>query len=474
MMPPRSRRPRLLLNILILLSLTWSLPSFVTAGYDPVDRYSAAPAGFSCDSVTEIPKTECEALVALYNSSSGAGWNYRTAWLLTSTPCSWFGVTCTSNRVTEIELIRNDLTGSIPSELADLANLERLDLAINELGGAIPPELGGLSHLKYLRLDSNDLSGVIPAEISGMVSLQSLSLRSNKLYGSIPPTLGALTNLERLDLAENLIGGSLPPELGRLTKLKGLSLYDMELGGTIPRELGNLSSLERLSLFSNHIYGVIPPEIANLANLEDLWLSDNNLSGSLPSAMGNMRNLGALGLSGNPLAGPLPSTMTQLPLHSFDFSDTYLCEREDAAFQTWLSGISDLSRTNIICSNPQARGYVFLDTDEDGTRDASETEGLVDIHVYVTQGGSKIRSALTIDGGWYEFHDLPESYLCVKPEMPAGYALTTQAERCSSFAYGYIVDAYFGVREEPATPTPTPTETVTPTVRGVWLPMIIR
>ncbi len=511
MKPPRSRRTRFLLNFAILLSLALSIPSSVAAGndvagndgagYDPVDAGAASPAGFSCDSVTEIPRAECEVLVAFYNGTGGpTDWTSREGWLQTSTPCSWRGISCTSNRVTAISLSKNDITGAIPSELADLANLEELYLVTNNLSGAIPRELGGLSHLEYLRLDDNALTGVIPTEISDIVSLSTLLLGSNQLYGSIPselgqltelqlldlstnrltgtipPSIGNLTNLEYLYLAENRIGGSIPPELGRLTNLRVLLLRDMELSGAIPRELGDLSSLGQLALANNHLQGPIPPELTNLANLDTLWLSNNNLSGSLPSAMGNLRKLDHLGLSDNALAGPLPSTMTQLSPRQFEFSHTFLCEPGDATFQSWLGSIATLSRTNIICSSPQARGYVFLDSDEDGTRDASETEGLEGIHVYVTQGGSRVRSAFTIDAGWYEFHDLPESYLCVKPEIPAGYALTTQAERCSSFAYGYIVDAYFGIKEEPVPPTPTPTATPTetPDTPGVWLPMIVR
>ncbi len=36
---------------------------------------------FSCADVAEIPQVECEALVALYNSTNGPGWTYTpTGW----------------------------------------------------------------------------------------------------------------------------------------------------------------------------------------------------------------------------------------------------------------------------------------------------------------------------------------------------------------------------------------------------------
>jgi len=37
-----------------------------------------AQAVTDCAAVTEIPSTECEALVALYNSTDGANWSYNS------------------------------------------------------------------------------------------------------------------------------------------------------------------------------------------------------------------------------------------------------------------------------------------------------------------------------------------------------------------------------------------------------------
>ena len=58
------------------------------------------PAPFTgCANQTEIPKAECDALVALYNSTNGAGWTNHTGWLQTDTPCSWYGVYCGAGHV---------------------------------------------------------------------------------------------------------------------------------------------------------------------------------------------------------------------------------------------------------------------------------------------------------------------------------------------------------------------------------------
>ncbi|MEN8220437.1 MAG: hypothetical protein ABFS56_29630, partial [Pseudomonadota bacterium] len=53
-----------------------------------------AQAATDCAAVTEIPSTECQALIALYNSTDGANWSNKTGWNLTNTPCSWYGIQC--------------------------------------------------------------------------------------------------------------------------------------------------------------------------------------------------------------------------------------------------------------------------------------------------------------------------------------------------------------------------------------------
>jgi hypothetical protein len=121
-----------------------------------------------CDNVTQIPTEECQALIALYESTDGANWDNNDGWNDTSTPCNddddggWYGVTCVSEQVTRLYLYSNELNGEIPPELGDLSGLERLLLFDNALSGVIPPELGDLSQLEYLWLQNSGLCGDIP------------------------------------------------------------------------------------------------------------------------------------------------------------------------------------------------------------------------------------------------------------------------------------------------------------------------
>ncbi len=112
-----------------------------------------------CATQAEIPEAECNALVALYNSTGGASWTNHTNWLQTDTPCSWYGVSCTAGLVTGLNLSSNNLVGSLPAGL------------------------GNLTNLTSLLLDGNNLLGEIPASITSLTSLTTLSL-SCGLYSS--------------------------------------------------------------------------------------------------------------------------------------------------------------------------------------------------------------------------------------------------------------------------------------------------
>ena len=358
---------------------------------------STPPSGFSCDRVSEIPRGECQALVALYESTNGQSWTNKAGWLENNTPCSWYGVTCDAGHVVELslwgnqlsgeippqignltnlqvlDLRSNQLSGSIPPEIGNLTNLQRLDLGsnrlsgsipseignlrdlrvldlwVNRLSGEIPPQIGNLTNLQKLGLSNNQLSGSIPPEVGNLTNLQLLYLGSNQLSGSIPPQIGNLTNLRELYLSYNQLSGSIPPEIGNLTNLQGLALGSNQLSGSIPPEIGNLTNLQGLNLGSNQLSGSIPPEIGNLANLVFLNLGSNQLSGSIPPEIGNLTSLMWLYLDSNQLSGPLPRSLMSLRLSIFWFNSTNLCEPGDAEFQAWLASIPDLKRTGVIC-----------------------------------------------------------------------------------------------------------------------------
>src|SRR5262245_17874366 len=72
------------------------------------------PAASFCSSVSQIPVSECEALVAFYNSTGGPKWALKRGWLETQQPCDWAGVDCIDGHVSAIMLNYNDLRGPLP------------------------------------------------------------------------------------------------------------------------------------------------------------------------------------------------------------------------------------------------------------------------------------------------------------------------------------------------------------------------
>jgi hypothetical protein len=51
--------------------------------------------GAATEASAAIPASERAALIALYTSTDGAHWTYRSGWLgVSGTECTWYGVAC--------------------------------------------------------------------------------------------------------------------------------------------------------------------------------------------------------------------------------------------------------------------------------------------------------------------------------------------------------------------------------------------
>ena len=226
------------------------------------------PLPLATATIPASPKSERDALVALYNATDGGRWRERANWVSDAPVGTWYGVTTDSNgHVTELDLSENQLKGPIPADLANLEQLEALYLNDNQLTGAIPAELGDLSRLVRLLLAGNELSGEIPEELGNLGSLELLLLGENKLSGKVPPGLGKLATLNVLALQANELTGEIPPEVGDLANLEILFLYENELSGEVPPELGKLSNLQILALHDNQLSGTLPDTLGDLVNL---------------------------------------------------------------------------------------------------------------------------------------------------------------------------------------------------------------
>ena len=264
--------------------------------------------------VVTIPvNADRDALIALYEATDGPNWNERGNWASRRPLRLWKGVRVNAaGRVTELRLLGNGLTGSIPPEFGWLAELTDLNLSGNNLRGAIPPELGRLRALKQLDLQDNSLTGPIPENLGNLTALTELNLARNALTGVIPKALGALRDLIFLRLNHNNLTSPLPPELGNLSRLRYLLLERNALTGPLPPELGRLGDLQRLWAYDNNLTGSIPPELGRMSSLQHLRLRNNNLTGSIPSELGQMLSLEELDLAENKLTGSIPPQLGEM------------------------------------------------------------------------------------------------------------------------------------------------------------------
>lgn len=111
-----------------------------------------------CETVTGVPKAECEALVALYASLDGDNWVDNGDWLQTDRPCEWYGVQCNQLHVTALDLSSNDLQGELPPALGALTNLTDVRLDGNPgLTGELPANLAQIANPRTFTFAETDL-----------------------------------------------------------------------------------------------------------------------------------------------------------------------------------------------------------------------------------------------------------------------------------------------------------------------------
>ena len=150
-----------------------------------------------------IPTAEREALIAIYNSTGGDSWTNNTGWKtegsfsVAGTECSWWGVTCDVDElyVMQLNLVINNLAGSIPTEVGNLGGLQKLDLGNNKLT-SLPVELGNLTNLRFLHLYHNQLT-FLPPELGSLINLEDFQFFGNQLKGEIPTSFINLSSLVR-------------------------------------------------------------------------------------------------------------------------------------------------------------------------------------------------------------------------------------------------------------------------------------
>ena len=314
-------------------------------------------------------ESDVEVLNLLYETAGGPDWTNSGGWLETPALAEWHGVAADSlGHVTELDLTRNGLTGHLPHDLGNLAEMTRVRIGDNALSGRLPPSLSRLSlvELHYTDTDlcaPSDASfqrwlAAIPSHegteecapltdrdvleilydatggpnwtnnenwltdaplrdwygvwADGEGRVIRLRVYRNNLTGSIPPELGSLDRLQSLGFNLNNLSGSIPSELGNLANLTDLRLFNNQLSGSIPPELGNLANLKTLSIGTNNLTDPIPPELGDLPNLEQLFIGSNPLRSPIPPELGRLANLKRLSIRDAGVTGTIPPELGNL------------------------------------------------------------------------------------------------------------------------------------------------------------------
>lgn len=152
----------------------------------------------------------------------------------------------------------NMLTGPIPSGLGSCP-LQSLNLENNRLTGPIPKEvllIPTLSTNAYFQ--GNMLTGSLPSEVGHLRNLQALDVSGNRLTGQIPASLGDCQILQYCIMKGNIFEGDIPDSIGQLKGLLALDLSRNNLSGHIPDFLATMNGLQQLDISFNNFDGEVP------------------------------------------------------------------------------------------------------------------------------------------------------------------------------------------------------------------------
>jgi len=266
------------------------------------------------NSVSKARLTQRYIMSLFYFSLNGGGWKSITSWLSSAAECDWEQVECgKNNRVTAIDLTGKNVSGSIPEEISNLIELEKLILYDNKITSSIPSSIGKLKSLDTLDLGKNQMTGTVPNKFYMLESLRVAFLKNNKFEGSISSLVGSLSNLEMLVVSRNKFQGIAPTGLGNLTNLYVLDLSQNNFTGKFPfKAISNLTSLQYLDLSLNSLTGSLPNALFNLTALYKVILSNNKFTGDIPSAIDNLSSLQVLQLNNNTFSGSITKSLGNL------------------------------------------------------------------------------------------------------------------------------------------------------------------
>lgn len=122
----------------------------------------AAASALTIGVATDVGGALCDMVSAMNDVKTPMYYSWRCSGKIPVTdPCAstpWYGLTCTQQAVTKINLYNVGLSGTVPASIGKLTDLTFLSLGSNSLKGSIPVSVTGLANLKFIYLDNNKFS----------------------------------------------------------------------------------------------------------------------------------------------------------------------------------------------------------------------------------------------------------------------------------------------------------------------------
>ncbi|WP_420438362.1 hypothetical protein [Candidatus Palauibacter sp.] len=210
--------------------------------------------GGECDPA----EVERLALEEFFAKAGGASWTNRTGWNSGEALNNWHGVTTARGRVQELALPANGLTGPVPPEIANLTELEAVDLGGNGLVGELPVEIASMAQLASIRLSGNDgMQGPLPFRLTELNRLEALEYEDTGLCAS--PARTFQDWLGRIDTVVGATCGN-PDQVGLSLPVVYLTQAIQRPAGDVPLIAGR-DALLRVFLTSDAPFAFYEPEV---------------------------------------------------------------------------------------------------------------------------------------------------------------------------------------------------------------------
>lgn len=120
-------------------------------------------------------ETDSLALVTFYNNTGATAWTKDNNWL-SGNVSTWQGITQTGSSITAITLDAANITGAMPSEIADILSLTAVNVANNNISTI--PNFSGLTALSSLNVSNNKLDFASLEYNAGITGINYLNQKS--------------------------------------------------------------------------------------------------------------------------------------------------------------------------------------------------------------------------------------------------------------------------------------------------------